>query len=922
MKSLPSLVWIIPSLIFFAACGEQGTTEKIVEVASSGLDVVSSVKDLPKCTKDNEGEQALVKGETSVRVCVDGKWFATVVKDTSDNEFSCKTKELKDKSGLKIICNGDSIGVVYNGKEGAQGIQGEKGDKGDAGEQGVQGEKGEPGIQGEQGIPGEQGKQGKTGKQGEQGIQGEKGDPGEQGEKGETGDKGDTGTGCSIVEQTDSTVTIKCGEKSVVLNLGTKGGSDIVDTLELDSEKIAISLDTLTGFSQKGPFLKGSSVYLYELSDGHTLKQTNGNFTSVITSDSGRYRFQSRDLVSQYALIVVDGKYRNEVTGKPTATNIKLQAYTNMLMRKSANVNLLTHLEKDRVYNLVTQKNMTVRAAKKQAQGEIFKQFHFDTAGLKGESEDLDVFGKTDADAALLAISILLQRDSSETDLSVLLTDVSGDMETDGKWNGNGAAAVKATIADWVTTGDDAGKLALYRSNVEGWGLTKEVPHFEKFMRRFASVENGLGVCGSDSTPVGYVKQVTNAKSNYNAPDYAAINGKGGSIRFICVDADSAKWRVATDIEKDTMGWGHDFDDGDVRNGIINTATTYVYQNDNWRLGTYLDSVFVHEVDGGYACLENGYSTFKYKGDYYYCRGSWEKASELYNDTFESRDSCKTGGYYSNSALKTGRVSGKMYVCDNGAFRYADVDEIDLHKGCASYNEGESYSPEDQLSYYTCTTDGWVFDIEKNSGTLVDERDGKTYRIETIGNQVVMAENLNYEYPHVVYSDSYANGCGSDSCEIYGRFYKWYAAVDAGLEYSEGVDCLLSSGTECRVTAKPARGVCPEGWHIPDENEWKTLYGYMGDSPYAMQAKGFAGSDSALDTYGFSALASGWGTEHCSYFDKTCPYSFHDPDITGFWSTDHNESSGYVMMFLLYRDSAIIGGNPEDYMFPVRCFKD
>ncbi len=265
-----------------------------------------------------------------------------------NGNYSCTTKQLKDKSGLKIICNGDSIGVVLNGAAG---------------------------------------KDGANGNDGKQGIQGE---------------KGDDGIGCTIAAQTDSLVTIMCGGKSMTLNLRANGVSfdtASVDTLELDSEKVAISLDSLAGYSQKGPFLKGSTVYLYELSDGRTLKQTNGNFTSEIKKDDGRYKFTSRNLVSQYALLVADGKYYNEVTGRPTNTAIKLQAYTNMLSRKSANVNLLTHLEKDRVFYLVTQEKKTVRAAKKQAQAEILEAFHIDASKFEMESEDLDVFGKTDADA-------------------------------------------------------------------------------------------------------------------------------------------------------------------------------------------------------------------------------------------------------------------------------------------------------------------------------------------------------------------------------------------------------------------------------------------------------------------------------------------------------------------------------------------
>ena len=97
-----SLVSSLSSLVFFSACGESTTTEKIVEVATGGTEIVSSVKDLPKCTKSNQGEQALAKGESSVRVCVDGKWFATVAKDSSSADFSCSTKELRTRAASRL----------------------------------------------------------------------------------------------------------------------------------------------------------------------------------------------------------------------------------------------------------------------------------------------------------------------------------------------------------------------------------------------------------------------------------------------------------------------------------------------------------------------------------------------------------------------------------------------------------------------------------------------------------------------------------------------------------------------------------------------------------------------------------------------------------------------------------------------------
>ena len=295
MKKFPLIA--IPAFLL-AACGDEVT--EVTNIYQSGLEVVDSVKDLPKCGDENEGNQAVVKGETSIRVCIDGDWV-TMTSDAGNGDFACKTEELKDKSGLKIVCNGDSIGVVYNGAQGEAGKDGED------------------------------------------------------------------------------------GKNAEIPN----------DTLANDSERVAVSLDSLVGYTQKGPFLKGSTVYLYELSDGRTLKQTNGNFTSIITRDDGRYKFSARDLASQYAMIVVDGNYRNEVTGLSSGP-IRLRALTDMRKRSSANVNLLTHMEFDRVYYLVTREGKTVKQAKKQAQAEIFNAFHIDTTALSGSSEDLDVFGSGD----------------------------------------------------------------------------------------------------------------------------------------------------------------------------------------------------------------------------------------------------------------------------------------------------------------------------------------------------------------------------------------------------------------------------------------------------------------------------------------------------------------------------------------------
>ena len=485
--------WVGLVAFLLLACGDT-----VENVNQTGVELFSSEKELPKCTGKNEGDLAVVKGESSLRVCMDGEWTAMASEGSGvEGDFSCTTKELKDGSGLKIICNGDSIGVVLNGSDG------------------------------------------KAGKDGKDGADGEDGEDGKD----------------AVLPQ---------------------------DTLSADSERVAISLDSLTGFTQKGPFLKGSTVYLYELSDGRTLKQTNGNFTSKITSDNGRYKFSARDLVSQYAMVVVDGYYRNEVTGGTSDAPIRLTALTDMRKRSSVNVNLLTHMEFDRVYNLVTRgdstgKKLTVKAAKRQAQKEILKQFHIEL-GENTDAEDMDVFGDSDADAALLAVSVLLQGDSSSSALSVLLTEISNDISGYGEWKN---AATRARIADWALTADSLNKLPVFGKNVTDWGLG-DAPDFAKFVRRFSGIESGLGVCGEGDNKVGVVKHANNPKSGYYARSYADTDTIGGKVRFICADAGKVRWRPATDIEKDTMDLGHEgYKPGDVRRGKINTDSIYVYEKDN-----------------------------------------------------------------------------------------------------------------------------------------------------------------------------------------------------------------------------------------------------------------------------------------------------------------------------------------------------
>ena len=153
------------------------------------------------------------------------------------------------------------------------------------------------------------------------------------------------------------------------------------------------------------------------------------------------------------------------------------------------------------------------------------------------------------------------------------------------------------------------------------------------------------------------------------------------------------------------------------------------------------------------------------------------------------------------------------------------------------------------------------------TGTITDSRDGQVYKTVKIGDQWWMAENLNYDY-----NEGTAMGLCYDSvdadCKKFGRFYNWSAIVDsAGIFGTEGVGC--GDSATC-VLPRKYRGICPEGWHLPDSLELEELIHSVGGTFTACRAlKSTEGwsectdpkgvESNGTDKYGFNALPTGSG---------------------------------------------------------------
>ncbi|WP_290946125.1 FISUMP domain-containing protein [Fibrobacter sp.] len=861
----------IGSIAFLlAACGDEVTTQVIQD---NNMSIVSTTQELPKCTKDNEGEQAFVKGETAPRVCMDGKWFATssggkdtvlvkdtvVMKDTIvvkdsvviEKNSTCTTKELKDKSGVKIICGGDSVGVVLNGQNGANG---------------------------------------------------------------KDGSNGKDGAGCSVANKTDSTVTIACGTDKFTIPLGNSTKPDTGD-VEYEIENGSIS-----GVSQKGPFVKGSSVTAVELDGSKSLLQTGRSFVSVITQDDGCFNMRNVTLKSSYVRLSVNGYYRNEVTGKNSTLPITLNAVTDLDARNTVNVNLLTHLEYERVAYLMAHGDGTlkIKKLKKQAEGEIFKAFYCDDLADFGYSEDLNVFGKTDADAALLAISILLQGDRDEADLVVLLTEISNAFAEKGTWTDS---MTKVILADWALKADSENRLALFRKNVAGWRLGDTVPGFEKFVRNYVNVVSGLGTCGDKNNPVGTSAHVPNKNSSYYAKAYDSIDAAKNSLaRFVCDSKGGNHWRRMTALERDTLGWSSG-KTGEMRPGRIDTSLIYVYDG-GWRHGTDLDirlkkacvKSSVNEVQS----LVQGKDTLLYKCtdglDLSYDGSTWTLAwapagdNEFEKFFFEThRDSL--------GAFIKGPITGKVMVWDADTLREPTQKEMPLGRSCVTEMRGKKYNVPIGL-IYECTNSGW-----SKTGVFFNGED--EYKATVIGDQIWMAENLRTQFTEVYYSrdiiisDDYmcaARSFFSDSLECY---YSWAMAVDSAAIFSDGgKGCGYGKlcGNRGRI-----RGICPEGWHLPSREEWVTLLataGGVSDAPSHLKAVTGSSLSNGIDTYGFALEYYGAWDSHMGG---------KDAGIYGnaaLWCSD-DESSNYAYYIgFTDNDVRIIENSKQYTLMNVRCVKD
>ena len=118
------------------------------------------------------------------------------------------------------------------------------------------------------------------------------------------------------------------------------------------------------------------------------------------------------------------------------------------------------------------------------------------------------------------------------------------------------------------------------------------------------------------------------------------------------------------------------------------------------------------------------------------------------------------------------------------------------------------------------------------------------------------------------------------------------------------------------VSTPGPRGICPEGWHIPTNEEFLELSNLEVEKSNALKAVGQGrGIGVGTNMSGFSGLLAGY--RNYDGFFNDLSYNAY------FWSSTEESSSYARGIYLSYNDSHInFDMSNKDYGFSVRCIKD
>ncbi|HBX49923.1 MAG: hypothetical protein A2275_04935 [Bacteroidetes bacterium RIFOXYA12_FULL_35_11] len=225
--------------------------------------------------------------------------------------------------------------------------------------------------------------------------------------------------------------------------------------------------------------------------------------------------------------------------------------------------------------------------------------------------------------------------------------------------------------------------------------------------------------------------------------------------------------------------------------------------------------------------------------------------------------------------------------------------------------------------FYTLSFDTIKFNTQLTYGIMSDP-EGNNYKTIQIGSQKWMAENLKVKK----YKD------GSDIPNLYGN-YDWNKTESgAYCDYKNISDYSEKFGRIYNWAAVSSGKLCPAGWHVPSDAEWKTLEIAVGMSPGAADYESWRGNNEGLamkengdkhwqhpynmdpaNVSGFTALPDGQRLADGTYF--------YDGYISGYWtSTASNDEKAWYRGFSSSKNTINRSEVDKKNGHWVRCVQD
>jgi len=255
---------------------------------------------------------------------------------------------------------------------------------------------------------------------------------------------------------------------------------------------------------------------------------------------------------------------------------------------------------------------------------------------------------------------------------------------------------------------------------------------------------------------------------------------------------------------------------------------------------------------------------------------------------------------------QSGDFKYDLYLDETNASRLLANNLSDAEYTINNLGSGKAYywkvKIKSTLTGESATSAVWSFTTQSSianvTGTFTDARDGQTYTTIEIGNQIWMAENLNYQTTNSWwYENSSTNG------DVYGRLYTWDDALTAS----------------------------PSGWHLPSDEEWKTLEMALGMSQSEADTEGYRGTDEgsklkstskwynndyASNTSGFTALPGGYHQSSSGNFSSIV--------FDGNWwsSSEFSGSNAWSRYLSVGSAKVYRSNNDKTHGFSVRCVKE